>query len=154
MSNKVRPIPEGYHSITPYLTLNDVAKAIEFYKKALNATELFRMEAPGGKIGHAEIKIGDSHIMMADEFPEMGNKSPQSLNGTPVSLMLYVEDVDKLSLQAIAAGMTVKTPVKDQFYGDRSGSFQDPFGLFNPGISDGAEIISNGQSLRKGQPLS
>jgi PhnB protein len=125
---KVRPIPEGYHTVTPYLSIKGAAKALEFYKKAFNATELFRMEAPGGLIGHAEIKIGNSHIMLADEFPGMGCKSPATLHGTPVGLMLYVEDVDHLSKQAVTAGMKVQRPVQDQFYGDRSGTFEDPFG--------------------------
>ena len=123
-----RKIPEGYHSVTPYLIINGAAEAIEFYQKAFGATELFRMPAPAGKIGHAEIKIGDSPIMLADEFPEMGYKSPQSLGGSPVSIMIYVEDVDAVFNQAIAAGGKEQRPVKDQFYGDRSGTLEDPFG--------------------------
>jgi PhnB protein len=123
-----RPIPEGYHSVTPYLIIKGATEAIDFYKKAFGATELFRMPAPEGKIGHAEIKIGDSPIMLADEFPEMGYKSPQSLGGSPVSLMIYVADVDTVFKQAIAAGGKEQRPVKDQFYGDRSGTLEDPFG--------------------------
>ena len=123
-----KPIPEGYHSVTPYLIINGATEAIDFYKKAFGATELFRMPAPEGKIGHAEIKIGDSPIMLADEFPEMGYKSPQSLGGSPVSLMIYVADVDTVFKQAIAAGGKEQRPVKDQFYGDRSGTLEDPFG--------------------------
>ncbi len=128
MTSKVNYTPEGYHTVTPYLIISDAAKAIEFYKQAFGATELLRMEAPGGKIGHAEIKIGNSPIMLADEMPEMGYLSPKSLGGTPVSIMIYVEDVDAVAGRAVAAGAQVLKPVADQFYGDRSGSFADPFG--------------------------
>jgi PhnB protein len=124
----VRPIPEGYHTATAYLIIKDAAKALDFYKKAFGAVELVRMEGPGGKIGHAEIKIGDSPIMLADEHPNMGFRSPQSLGGTPVSLVLYVEDVDTWFSRAVAAGATVMRPVQDQFYGDRTGTLTDPFG--------------------------
>jgi PhnB protein len=124
----VKFTPDGYHTATPYLIVNGAAAAIEFYKKAFGATELFRMDAPGGKIGHAEIQIGDSRIMLADEFPEMDARGPQSIGGTPVSIMLYVEDVDTVFNRAIAAGAKVKQPVQDKFYGDRSGNFVDPFG--------------------------
>jgi PhnB protein len=123
----VKPIPEGYHSVTPYLIIKGAADAIEFYKKAFGATELFRMDHEG-KVGHAEIKIGDSPIMLSDEAPEMGYTSPTTLGGTPVSIMIYVEDVDTIFKQAIAAGGEEQKPVKDQFYGDRSGSLKDPFG--------------------------
>jgi PhnB protein len=128
MTGKARPIPEGYHTATPYLIVKGAASAIEFYKKAFGATELFRMGDPSGKIGHAEIKIGDSPIMLADEVLEMGYRSPQSYGGTPVSLLLYMEDVDARFKQAVAAGATVQKPVQDQFYGDRSGTLVDPFG--------------------------
>jgi PhnB protein len=124
----VKPIPEGYHTATPYLIVKDASQAIEFYKKAFGATEVMRFKQPDGRVGHAEIKIGDSYIMLADEFPEMGARSPQSLGGLPVSILLYVEDVDALAKQAIGAGAKVVRPVKDQFYGDRSGSFEDPSG--------------------------
>ena len=123
----VKPIPEGYHSVTPYLVMKGAAEAIEYYKKAFGAIELFRMDHEG-KIGHAEIKIGDSHIMLADEHAEMGHVGPQTLGGTPVSLMVYVEDVDKTYPQAIAAGGQELKPLQDQFYGDRSGTLKDPFG--------------------------
>ena len=123
-----KPIPEGYHSVTPYLIIRNAAEAIEFYKKAFGAIELFRFPAPGGKIGHAEIKIGDSPIMLADEYPDMGYKGPQSLNGSPVSLMVYIEDVDKVFNRAIDARATVKEAVQDKFYGDRTGTVIDPFG--------------------------
>jgi PhnB protein len=123
-----KPIPEGYHSVTPYLIIRDAAEAIEFYKKAFGATELFRFPAPDGKIGHAEIKIGDSPIMLADEFADMGYKGPQSLGGSPVSIMLYVEDVDAVFDRAVEAGASVKEALQDKFYGDRMGTLTDPFG--------------------------
>ena len=124
----VSPIPEGYHSVTPYLVMKNAAAAIEFYKKAFGAVELFRMPAPGGKVGHAEIKIGDSPVMLADEYPDLGFKGPESLGGTPVILMIYVNDVDKIYPQAIAAGGKELRPLQTQFYGDRSGTLSDPFG--------------------------
>jgi len=128
MTSKVKPIPEGYHSVTPYLIIKNAADAIEFYKKAFGATELFRIDQPDGKIGHAEIKIGDSPIMLSDEFPTMGHRSPQSLGGSPVSIMLYVEDVDAVVNRATTAGAKLDRPVEDKFYGDRAGSLTDPFG--------------------------
>jgi PhnB protein len=128
MSNEVKPIPDGYHSVTPYLVVGDGARAIEFYKQAFGATELFRMDAPGGKIGHAEIRIGDSNIMLADEHPEMNARSPQTLGGSPVSLMLYVADVDATVGKAVEAGAKLTRPVANQFYGDRTGGIEDPFG--------------------------
>jgi len=126
--SKVKPIPEGYHSVTPYLCCKDAGAAIEFYKRAFGATELMRMSAPGEKIGHADIQIGDSHVMLADEFPEMGFLSPQSVGGSPVMMHLYVEDADATAERAVAAGAKVTRPVEDQFYGDRGGQFEDPFG--------------------------
>jgi PhnB protein len=128
MANAVKPIPDGYHAVTPYLIIKGAAAAIEFYKKAFGATELFRMPQPDGKIGHAEIKIGDSPIMLSDEHPEMKFLGPQTLGGTPVSLLIYVEDVDSVFAQAIAAGAQQQMPVEDKFYGDRGGSLVDPFG--------------------------
>ena len=124
----VKPIPEGYHSVTPYLIIKGAADAIAFYQKAFGATELFRFPAPDGKIGHAEIKIGDSPIMLADEFAEMGYKGPQALGGSPVSLMIYLEDVDTVFNRAVEAGASVKEAVQDKFYGDRTGTLTDPFG--------------------------
>lgn len=125
----VKPIPDGYHSVTPYLIIkNNAARAIDFYKKAFGAEEIVRMPAPDGTIGHAEIRIGDSMIMLADEMPEMGYKSPSSLGGTPVSLVIYVNDVDKIYKQAISAGGKEDRPLTNQFYGDRSGTLTDPFG--------------------------
>ncbi len=124
----VKPIPDGYHTVTPYLIVQGAAAAIEFYKKAFGATELFRMPAPGGKVGHAEILIGNSRIMLADEFPEIDAKSPASFGGSPVGLLLYVQDVDALFQRAVSAGVKVKKPLADQFYGDRSATLTDPFG--------------------------
>lgn len=124
----VKPIPEGYHAVTPYLICRDAKRAIEFYRAALGAKELFRFDAPGGLIGHAELEIGDSRIMLADEMPDGPWRSPQTVGGTPVSLMLYVEDVDAVFQRAVAHGATVIRKVKDQFYGDRSGTVADPFG--------------------------
>ena len=121
----VKPIPEGYHSLTPYLVMNGAAEAMEYYKKAFGAVELFRMDHEG-KIGHAEMKIGDSPFMLADEQEQF--KGPKSLGGTPVSLMIYVDDVDTIYPQAIREGGTELKPLQDQFYGDRSGTLVDPFG--------------------------
>jgi PhnB protein len=128
MANSVRPIPEGYHTITPYLACDAAAKAIEFYKKAFGAVEVVRMAMPGGKIGHAEIKIGDSFLMLADENPEVGVRSPKSYGGSPVSVVLYVESVDAVAGQAVSVGATITRPVRDEFYGDRTATVVDPFG--------------------------
>ena len=125
---KVKPVPDGYHNATPYLIVDGAAKAIDFYKRVFGATERMRMPSPGGKVGHAEISIGDSMIMLADEHPEMGARAPGAFGGSAVSLMLYVEDVDATFKQAIAAGGKEIRPVADQFYGDRLGSLEDPFG--------------------------
>ena len=124
----VKPVPEGYHNVTPYLCCKDAAAAIEFYKKAFGATEVMRMGAPGGKVGHAELQIGDSRVMLADEFPEMGFLSPKTVGGSPVMIHLYVEDVDTTANRAVAAGAKVTRPVADQFYGDRGGQLEDPYG--------------------------
>lgn len=124
----VNPIPAGYHSLTPYLIVSNAAKAIEYYKKAFGAEEVMRFEVPGGKIAHAEIKIGDSCLMLADEHPEQGHKSPTAYGGSPMSLMLYVKDVDSVFKQATAAGGKPVRPVENQFYGDRLGALEDPFG--------------------------
>lgn len=128
MPGNVKPIPEGYHSVTPYLIVKGGARAIEFYKTAFGATELMRMARPDGTIGHAEIRIGDSVIMLADENPAVGALSPQAVGGTPVLIHLYVADVDTVFNRGVAAGSTVEQPLKDQFYGDRSGGIIDPFG--------------------------
>lgn len=124
----VNPVPEGYHTVTPYLAVNDGNAALEFYKKAFGATELYRMPGPDGKVGHAEIQIGDSRMMLADEYPEMGFRGPSSLGGSPVMMHLYVEDCDAWFERAVAAGAKVVRPLADQFYGDRGGGLEDPFG--------------------------
>lgn len=124
----VKPIPEGYHTITPYLIVRNGAEAIDFYKRAFGAKEIYRMEGPGGKVMHAELQIGDSRFMLGDEQPGMGYSAPQPGTRVPVGLYVYVKDVDAVAAQAQAAGITVDKPVTDQFYGDRSGSFTDPFG--------------------------
>lgn len=129
MSNaKVKPIPVGYQSLTPYLIIDGAAKALDFYTRVFGARERMRMPSPGGKVGHAEISIGDSLIMLADEHPEMGARGPRSFGGSPVSLVLYVADVDATVKTAVAAGARLVRPVEDKFYGDRSGTIEDPFG--------------------------
>ena len=128
MPTQAKPIPQGFHSAIPYLTLNDAARAIDFYKRAFGAQEVMRMDGPDGKIGHAEIKIGDSIIMLADEMPGSGNRSPQSLSGTTGGIFLYVENADKVFNQAVSAGAQVETPLADMFWGDRYGRLKDPFG--------------------------
>ena len=124
----VNPIPEGYHSVTPYLIIRGAADAIEFYKKAFGATELFRFPGPDGKIGHAEMQVGNSRIMLADEYPDMGYNGPQTLGGSPIALMIYLADVDAVFNRAVEAGATVKEALQDKFYGDRIGTVIDPFG--------------------------
>jgi PhnB protein len=129
MSDTVNPIPDGYHSITPYLIIDGAGDAIEFYKKVFGATEIMRMPwGAEGKLGHAEIQIGNSRIMMADEHPEMGAKGPGGFGGSPVMIHVYLEEVDKVAERAVAAGAEIVRPLQDQFYGDRSGMFKDPFG--------------------------
>ncbi len=128
MANNVSPIPAGYHTATPYLTLSDCARAIDFYKRAFGATEVMRMEAPGGKIGHAELRIGDSMVMLADEFPGAGNKAPQTLGGTTSGVFLYVTDVDAAYKRAVDAGANPDMPPSNMFWGDRYGKLTDPFG--------------------------
>lgn len=128
MANQVKAIPEGFEGATPYLAIKGAAAAIDFYKKAFGATEKMRMPRPDGRIGHAEIKIGKANLMLADEHPEISFLSPQTLGGSPVTIHIYVEDVDALAAQAEAAGAKVRRAVADQFYGDRGGQFEDPFG--------------------------
>jgi PhnB protein len=129
MTKPVQPIPEGYHTVTPYLIVKGGAEAIEFYKKAFGAVEHFRMCGPDGKtIGHAEIKVGDSMVMLADEHPAIGALSPQSLKGAAVSFAVYVKDVDAAFQRAVDAGARVKRPLENKFYGDRMGTLVDPFG--------------------------
>jgi len=128
MAGKVKPIPENYHRVTPYLVVDGAAEAIDFYSRIFGATELMRMPAPGNKIGHAEIKVGDSVVMLADAVAGMGHKSPKTLGGSPVSLLLYVEDTDTTVKRAVENGAKLSRPVEDQFYGDRMGTVEDPFG--------------------------
>lgn len=124
----VKPIPDGYPRVMPYLCVDGAARAIEFYTQVLDAKERMRMDGPDGKVGHAELEIGDSVLMLSDAMPDMGVRSPRALGGTPVTVVVYLEDVDDVFARAIAAGATEVSPVVDQFYGDRSGQFEDPFG--------------------------
>jgi PhnB protein len=128
MARSVSSVPEGYHSVTPYLICAGAAQAIDFYKRVFGASELMRIPEPDGSVGHAEIKLGDSTVMLADEFPERGIRGPRSIGGSAVSLVVYVPDVDATVEKAVAAGAKLTRPVKDQFYGDRSGTLEDPFG--------------------------
>ena len=128
---KAQPVPAGYHTVTPYISVKGAAKALEFYQRAFGAEVLVRMDMPDGRVGHAEMKIGDSFVMLADEMPDMADavtKSPQTLGATTCGLMIYLDGVDARFKQAIEAGAKVKRPVQDQFYGDRTGTFLDPFG--------------------------
>ena len=127
MADEVKAVPDGYHSVTPWVLVNGAVEAIEFYKKAFGATELSRMATPDGKIGHAEVQIGDSRVKISDEYPEMDFVGPQTIGGTSVTLHLYVEDVDEVAKNALAAGAKEIRPVRDEWYGDRSGMFLDPF---------------------------
>jgi PhnB protein len=126
--NKVSYIPKEYHSVTPYLVIKGAAQAIDYYKKVFGATQVVRMDGPDGRVGHAELQIGDSRIMLADENPQMGYKGASTIGASPVSLYLYMPDVDSVVKKAVAEGAKILKPVEDQFYGDRSGFIQDPFG--------------------------
>jgi PhnB protein len=128
MSPSKKPVPEGYHAVTPYLIVDGAAKALDFYKQVFGAKERMRMPGPGGKVGHAEINIGDSVIMLADEHPEMGARGPKAFGGSPTSIVLYVENVDTTVKAAVGAGAKILQPIEDKFYGDRSGTIEDPFG--------------------------
>ena len=153
-----KPIPEGYHSVTPYLVVDDAKSAIDFYTRAFGAQEKFRMPM-GDRIGHAEILIGDSHVMLADEFPDMGHLGPKNRGGTTVSLMVYVPDVDTAFKRAIDAGATETRPLENQFWGDRMGTLTDPFGhvwSLATHVEEVApdEIERRMQQFSKGQKLS
>jgi PhnB protein len=126
--SKTHYIPKGYNTVTPYLVIKGAAKAIDYYKNVFGATVVVRMDGPDGKVGHAELQIGDSRIMLADENPQMGNRSAESIGASPVSLYVYLADCDKVVDKAVAGGAKILKPVADQFYGDRSGFIQDPFG--------------------------
>jgi PhnB protein len=158
MANRTKPVPEGYHTVTPYLIVNGGVAALDFYKKAFGAKELFRFPMPNGKLGHAEIKIGDSNIMLADE-PEgpvadtpdhQALKSPKFSGKTTVGIMLYVEDVDAFAKQAVAAGAKELRPPTNQFYGDRSGTYEDPFGHIWT-ISTHIEDVSPEEMMKRAQ---
>ena len=125
---KAKPIPDGYPRVTPYLCVAGANAAIDFYRTVFGAVERMRIPAPGGKIGHAELRLGDSVIMLSDEYPEMNVRGPKSIGGTPVTVSVYVEDVDDAFARAVQAGAKTIRPVENQFYGDRSGQFEDPFG--------------------------
>jgi len=128
MPTSVKPIPDGHRTVAPYLAIKNAAAALEFYKQGFGAVETYKLIVPDGRVGHAEIRLGDSLIMLSDEFPEFGGKAPEALGGSPVSIHLYVEDVDAFVKRAVAAGARELKPVANQFYGDRSGQLQDPFG--------------------------
>jgi PhnB protein len=125
---RAQPIPAGYHAVTPYLSVRGAAQAIDFYKKAFGAAEVMRMPGPDGKLGHAEVRIGDSCVMLSDEYPEMQFLGPATRGGTTVHMHLYVKDVDAVAKKAVAAGAKLVRPVEDKFYGDRTGTLEDPFG--------------------------
>lgn len=148
----VKPIPDGHHTVTPYLVLREAAKAIDFYQRAFGAEELFRAPMPNGKIMHARIRIGDSMIMISDEFPNSGcgPTSPQALNGTTTILHLFVPDVDAVMAQAEKAGATIKMPAADQFWGDRYGQLQDPFGHYWS-VATHKEDLTPEQVAKRGQ---
>lgn len=152
MPQKVEPIPNPHSPLTPYLHVKGAAKAIDFYKKAFGAEEAYRMADPSGKIMHADLRIGMAQIMLCDEFPEMGGKSPETLGGTPVMLHLYVKDVDAFTERAVNAGLKVNKKVEDQFYGDRGGSFTDPFGHVW-WISTHKEDVSREEMNRRAQKM-
>jgi PhnB protein len=147
MSNPVRAVPEGYHTITPYLTCKNSAQAIDFYKAVFGATEIMRMPGPDGRIMHAEIKIGDSHLMLADEFPGMSSApTPGAMN--PSALFLYLEDVDTTFNRAVAAGARVDMPLANQFWGDRYGKLTDPFG-HHWGLAQHIEDVAPDEMMRR-----
>ena len=148
----VSHIPDGYHSVTPYLIVDDGSRALEFYKKAFGAVELFRLEMPDGRLGHAEFTVGDSHVMLADEFPEMEALAPKTVGGTAVSLMIYTEDADAMFARALEAGAVALRPVADQFYGDRSGMLKDPFG-HKWSIATHMEDVSAAELERRSQAM-
>jgi len=150
MANPVKPIPEGYHTITPSLVCRNAAKAIEFYKQVFSAEEQMRMPEPGGKIMHCELKIGDSMLFLSDEFPEMGAVAPESSGGRSSYLFLYVEDVDAIFNRAVAAGARSEMPVQDMFWGDRYGKIIDPFG-HQWGVATHKEDVVPEELVRRSQ---
>ena len=152
MSNPVKPIPDGYPVVAPYLIIRGAAKALDFYTQAFGAKERTRLGMPGGAIGHAEIQLGDSVIMLADEFPQMGARGPESYGGSPITLHVYVEDVDAVVARAVSLGAKITRPVQNQFYGDRSGIVVDPFGhIWN--IATRIEDVSHEEIGRRAAQL-
>ena len=150
-TKRVLPVPSGFHTVTPQLTVRGAAQAIDFYKRAFGAKELMRMPSPDGQsIMHAELRIGDSIVFVQDEFPDMGSRGPQSLGGTTASLHVYVKDVDKTFAQAVAAGAQVQMPVADMFWGDRFGKVADPFG-HEWGLATHKEQLSNKEMAKRAQ---
>lgn len=149
---KVKPIPDGYHSITPYLIIKGAQKALDFYAKAFGAEETFKMPGPDGTIGHAEMRIGNSMFMLADENPKMGHKSATTLGGSPMGILLYVDNVDEVFQRAVDAGATVERPIANQFYGDRTGGVKDPFG-FSWYISTHIEDVTPEEMQRRAQQM-
>lgn len=149
---KVKAIPDGYPQLTPYICVDRAAEAIEFYKNVFGMKERMRMPAPGGKIGHAELQIGSSVLMLSDEHPEFGALSPRTVGGTPATLSLYVEDVDGVFRKAIAAGARELRPVRDEFYGDRSGQLEDPFG-HKWNVATHVEDVSPEEMQRRAEAL-
>ncbi|MGH8905054.1 MAG: VOC family protein [Egibacteraceae bacterium] len=143
-----KPNPDGYPQVTPYLCVDGASAAIEFYSKVFGAAERMRMPAPDGKIGHAELQIGDSVIMLSDEYPEMGARGPKAFGGSPVTLTIYVDDVDAVFERAVSAGAKPLHPVQDQFYGDRSGQFEDPFG-HRWSVATNIEDVSLDEMMRR-----
>ena len=150
--SKVNYIPEGYNTVTPYLVIKGAAKAIDYYKNVFGANVVVRMDGPHGTVGHAELQIGNSRIMLADENPQMGNRSAESIGGSPVSLYVYLPDCDQVVDKAVAEGAKVLKPVADQFYGDRSGFIQDPFGHLW-GIATHKEDVSDAEMKERMKKL-
>jgi PhnB protein len=150
--SKVNYIPKGYNTVTPYLVIKGAAKAIDYYKNVFGATVVVRMDGPNGSVGHAELQIGDSRIMLADENPAMGNRSAETIGGSPVSLYVYLPDCDAVVAKATAEGAKILKPVEDQFYGDRSGFIQDPFGHLW-GIATHKEDVSADEMKKRMQKM-
>jgi PhnB protein len=152
MTHQVKPVPEGFHTVTPHLVINGATEAIEFYKKAFNAEEISKLPGPDGRLMHGAVKIGDSIVFLVDEAPQWGSRGPQSLGGTPVGIHLYVEDVDAVFEQAVAAGATVKMPLENMFWGDRYGVVTDPFG-HNWSLASHRENLTPDQIAKNAQTL-
>ena len=150
MTHQVKPVPEGFHTVTPHLVIKGAVEAIEFYKKAFGAEEISKMPGPDGRLMHAAVKIGDSIVFLVDEAPQWGSRGPQSLGGTPVGIHLYVEDVDAVFQRAVAAGATVKMPLEDMFWGDRYGVVTDPFG-HNWSLASRRENLTSDQIAKNAQ---